>query len=577
MRNAANFSFNSRSRRTLIVSSFGLILIFLFLVYVPLHHDQVYVPLQHDQITTPLNGNCGIYKYSGLSSNSSNHNDENDNIKRLDYKRTVCSRFNDSEFIKTSSLLRKQQYDINVYLRALYNGVEVIPVPESETLLTAISDCKIKPQLDYSQHSVEQKFPELLAEMSKFRHRKGSLLWRNQSDPSTALNIFAEPVLFYLQTNLYFVIIHTRIGSGNDKENWEAGIQYFKDTADAIVTTYKWNVNMGIDFISPASHPMSGPMRVHPTSLNFFIRQTFLRTDFDFSGHAPKDIIIPYYVPPARAQPSYSIETSNRTILFFAGGDNPIKGLRSLFEKSFIQSAKRFNTNDVFFSVSSSSSSSSSSLSSEEYSRRMGRADFCLMLRGDTASSKRLFSAVSHGCIPVIISDWIPLPFEALLDYSQFTLRFSESAFHDVGALLAYLRTEVGPARKAALRRNLLTARSLLLFQPAEAEVRPGPGPDRKNSSRGVECFLLNPVSLTLVEAFIRRKEYCDELSSPQSSVLCVRLYGRLAAALEEEKAAAHFDRRASPRQQQQDGQRRHSTLTRQQQQIQIDFSTKQF
>jgi hypothetical protein len=192
---------------------------------------------------------------------------------------------------------------------------------------------------------------------------------------------------------------------------------------------------------------------------------------------------------------------------------------------------------DVFFSVSTSSAS----LSAAEYSQRMGRADFCLMLRGDTASSKRLFSAISHGCIPVIISDWIPLPFEALLDYSQFTLRFSESAFHNVEALLTYLRIEVGPARKAALRRNLHMARSLLLYQPAEVGIGTGvaalgPGgkvgakafPPRSSSSSSAEYFLLNPVTLTLIEAFIRRKKYCDDLSLSTISPMCSQLYDRL-------------------------------------------------
>ena len=527
MRNGAFFSFISRSRRSLLFSSLGVTLTFLFVVY---------IPSRHDQIIAPVNEHCGIFKVSETQNNHSHHDDDYFNVNKWDYKRTVCSAFNDSEFIRSSSLLRKQPYDINIYLRALYNGVEVVAVPESEAFLTAVSDCKThrKPKLDYSQHSVEQKFPELLVEMSKFGHRKSSLQWRNQTSHSAPSNIFGEPVLYYLQTNLYFVIMHTRISSGYARENWEAGIQYFKETADAVVITYKWNVNMGIDFISPASHPMSGPMRVHPTSLNFFIRQTFLRTDFDFSGHTPKDIIIPYYVPPARLQPTYpdSINTANRTLLFFAGGDNPIKGLRSLFEKSFIQSAKKLNADKVFFSVTSAS------LSAAEYSQRMSRADFCLMLRGDTASSKRLFSAISHGCIPVIISDWIPLPFEALLDYSQFTLRFSESAFHNVEGLLTYLRIEVGPARREALRRNLHMARSLLLYQPAEAGGGGGAlGADSRNRARGVECFLLNPVSLTLVEAFIRRKRLCDELSNPHSSVLCVRLYGRLAAAVAEEAA----------------------------------------
>ena len=35
----------------------------------------------------------------------------------------------------------------------------------------------------------------------------------------------------------------------------------------------------------------------------------------------------------------------------------------------------------------------------------MRQSVFCLVPRGDTPSSRRLFDAVSAGCIPVIISD----------------------------------------------------------------------------------------------------------------------------------------------------------------------------
>ena len=330
--------------------------------------------------------------------------------------------------------------------------------------------------------------------------------------------------------------MHTYKSSG--QENWDAGLQYFKEVSELIVKTPKWISNMGTDFISPASHPMSGPMKVHPTSLGQFLRQTFLRTDFDFTGHTPKDIIIPYYISPTFPTQSHTI---NRTLLFFAGGDNPPGGLRSEFEASFLSLQSQqpppatSQQQEVFFAVSSQ-------LSADEYNSRMASSDFCLMLRGDTASSKRLFSAVSFGCIPVIVSDWIPLPFEALIDYSQFSLRFSESSFRDVQSLLSFLRREVLPARRAAMRAALQLARSLLLFQTFSEPTAAMPTSimdqqlrESKEEVGGVgnmECFLLNPVTLTLIEAFIRRKKYCDDLSLPSSNIMCVNLYSRLASAI---------------------------------------------
>ena len=48
----------------------------------------------------------------------------------------------------------------------------------------------------------------------------------------------------------------------------------------------------------------------------------------------------------------------------------------------------------------------------DEYLQQMLRARFCLAPRGDTASAKRLYESIAAGCIPIIISDRLKLPFE---------------------------------------------------------------------------------------------------------------------------------------------------------------------
>lgn len=49
----------------------------------------------------------------------------------------------------------------------------------------------------------------------------------------------------------------------------------------------------------------------------------------------------------------------------------------------------------------------------------MTRSIFCLSPAGDTPSSARLFDAIVSGCIPVIVSDELELPFEGILDYRK--------------------------------------------------------------------------------------------------------------------------------------------------------------
>lgn len=56
----------------------------------------------------------------------------------------------------------------------------------------------------------------------------------------------------------------------------------------------------------------------------------------------------------------------------------------------------------------------------------MRRSIFCLNPAGDTPSSARLFDAIVSGCIPVIVSDELELPFEGILDYRKVQI----SLFH---------------------------------------------------------------------------------------------------------------------------------------------------
>lgn len=52
----------------------------------------------------------------------------------------------------------------------------------------------------------------------------------------------------------------------------------------------------------------------------------------------------------------------------------------------------------------------------------MYSSKFCLNIAGDTPSSNRLFDAIAAHCVPVIISDDIELPYEDVLDYSEFCI-----------------------------------------------------------------------------------------------------------------------------------------------------------
>lgn len=70
----------------------------------------------------------------------------------------------------------------------------------------------------------------------------------------------------------------------------------------------------------------------------------------------------------------------------------------------------------------------------------MASSKFCLNIAGDTPSSNRLFDAIASHCVPVIISDEIELPYEDVLDYSEFCIFVRASDAVKKGYLLNLLR-----------------------------------------------------------------------------------------------------------------------------------------
>lgn len=73
-------------------------------------------------------------------------------------------------------------------------------------------------------------------------------------------------------------------------------------------------------------------------------------------------------------------------------------------------------------------------------SQGMRSSKFCLNIAGDTPSSNRLFDAIASHCVPVIISDEIELPFEDVLDYSEFCVFVSSTDALKENFLISFVR-----------------------------------------------------------------------------------------------------------------------------------------
>lgn len=70
----------------------------------------------------------------------------------------------------------------------------------------------------------------------------------------------------------------------------------------------------------------------------------------------------------------------------------------------------------------------------------MHTSKFCLHPAGDTPSACRLFDAIVSLCVPVIVSDYVELPFEDVIDYRKIAVFVDTSSAVKPGYLIKLLR-----------------------------------------------------------------------------------------------------------------------------------------
>lgn len=74
-----------------------------------------------------------------------------------------------------------------------------------------------------------------------------------------------------------------------------------------------------------------------------------------------------------------------------------------------------------------------------DYYKRLRTAKFCLAPRGESSWTLRFYEAFFVECVPVILSDEVELPYQNVLDYSEFSIKWPSSRINE--ELLAYLRS----------------------------------------------------------------------------------------------------------------------------------------
>uniref|UniRef100_A0A0D6R7C2 Exostosin GT47 domain-containing protein n=1 Tax=Araucaria cunninghamii TaxID=56994 RepID=A0A0D6R7C2_ARACU len=226
--------------------------------------------------------------------------------------------------------------------------------------------------------------------------------------------------------------------------------QLYREALKWITDQPAWQRSNGRDHILPVHHPWSFK------SVRRFVKNAiWLLPDMDSTGNwykpgevwLEKDLILPYVANVDVCDDACLVKSwsQRKTLLFFRGRLKRNAGGKI---RSKLVAVLQHNTDVI---VEEGSIGEAGKVATQT---GMRSSVFCLNPAGDTPSSARLFDAIVSGCIPVIVSDELELPFEGILDYRKVALFVSSNDALQPGWLVAYLRN-ISPKRIGEMRSNL--------------------------------------------------------------------------------------------------------------------------
>ncbi|KAI3700227.1 hypothetical protein L2E82_44848 [Cichorium intybus] len=237
-----------------------------------------------------------------------------------------------------------------------------------------------------------------------------------------------EADLFYVPFfSSLSLVANPRGGAGfkeaySDEETQEALIEWLEKQ-------FYWKRNNGRDHVFICQDPNALYKVVDRVKNGVLLVSDFGRLDRD-QASLVKDVILPYSHRINSYKGEIGVENRN-SLLFFMGNRYRKEGgkIRDLLFQ-ILESEK-----DVIIKHGAQSRESR-----RMATQGMHSSKFCLHPAGDTPSACRLFDAIVSLCVPVIISDYIELPFEDVIDYRKIAVFVDTSSAIKPGYLVKLLR-----------------------------------------------------------------------------------------------------------------------------------------
>ncbi|KAL4567800.1 hypothetical protein LXL04_023395 [Taraxacum kok-saghyz] len=269
-----------------------------------------------------------------------------------------------------------------------------------------------------NQHAAEW---HLFSDLNN-RKRSGSYVTR-VSDPDKA-ELFYVPFF----SSLSLVANPNRGGAGfreayNDEETQEALIQWLEKQS-------YWKRNRGRDHVFICQDPNALYKIVDRVKNGVLLVSDFGRLGRD-QASLVKDVILPYSHRINSYKGEIGVE-NRKSLMFFMGNRYRKEGGK--IRDMLFQILE--NEKDVIIKHGTQSRESR-----RMATQGMHTSKFCLHPAGDTPSACRLFDAIVSLCVPVIISDYIELPFEDVIDYRKIAVFVDTTSAIKPGYLVELLRS----------------------------------------------------------------------------------------------------------------------------------------